>query len=248
MPRLSAVLIVHNEERHLPDCLRSLEGLADEIVVLDDGSKDRTVEIARAAGARVEHRPFDDFGHQFQAALDLAAGDWVFPIDADERVSPELAASMRAVVDAPDSLEGYWVRREIIYMGARMKHGGLGDDWVLRLAKRGLVRYNQVVVHPHLVLDGRSARLAGVMDHVQYRKLSEHVAKIDGYTETMALARRERGQRFSSWQVLRIPWELFYRLFIRGGVLDGKPGVIWAGMSAFYSFLKSAKMWSAGDP
>ncbi len=248
MPRLSAVLIVHNEERHLPDCLRSLEGLADEIVVLDDGSKDATIEIARAAGARVEHRPFDDFGRQFQAALDLATGDWVFQIDADERVSPELAASMRAVLDSPSPLEGYWVRREILYMGARMKHGGLGDDWVLRLARRGLVRYHHHVVHAHLVLDGRSARLDGVMDHVQYRTLREHVAKIDSYTETIALARREQGKRFSAWQVLRIPWELFYRLFIRGAVLDGKPGVIWAGMSAFYSFLKCAKMWRAGEP
>ncbi|MEP6691161.1 MAG: glycosyltransferase family 2 protein [Gemmatimonadaceae bacterium] len=247
MPRLSAVLIVHNEERLLPDCLRSLEGLADEVVILDDGSTDRTVEIARAAGARVEHRPFDDFGKQFQAALDLATGDWVFPIDADERVSAELKASMLGAIASPGAPAGYWVRREIIYMGARMKHGGLGDDWVLRLAKRGTVAYNQVVVHPHLVLQGRSARLAGVLDHLQYRKLSEHIGKIDGYTEAMALARRERGQRFSGWQVLRIPWELFNRLFIRGGVLDGKPGVIWAGMSAFYSFVKVAKMWRADD-
>ena len=241
------MLIVHNEERHLRECLASLVGLADEIVVLDDGSTDGTVEIARAAGARVEHRPFDDFGRQYQAALDLARGDWVFPIDADERVSPALAQEMRNVLVAAAPADGYWVRRETIYLGARMKHGGLGDDWVLRLARRDRVRYNQVVVHPHLMLTGRSARLEGVLDHVQYRKLSEHLTKLNAYTEAMAEARRAQGRQFSSWHALRIPWELGYRLFIRGGILDGRPGIIWAGMSAFYSFVKYAKIWRCED-
>ncbi len=191
----------------------------------------------------MEHRPFDNFGNQFQAAFDLASGDWIFPIDADERVSAELGREMVAATTSASSLEGYWVRREIIYLGRRMKYGGLGDDWVLRLVKRGTARYNRVDIHPHLELDGRSGRLRGVLDHLQYRQLSQHVVKINSYTQISADEKYRAGKRFSGWQVARIPYELFYRLFIRLGVLDGKPGVIWAGMSAFYSFLKYAKLW-----
>src|SRR5688572_11939062 len=132
MPRLSAFLIVHDEERHLAECLASIRGLADEVVVLDDGSADRTVAIAREAGARVESRAFDDFGHQKQAALELTTGDWVLSIDADERVTPALAKEIATVLTAPRA-DGYWVRRELVYLGTRLRFGGTGSDWVLRL-------------------------------------------------------------------------------------------------------------------
>jgi glycosyltransferase involved in cell wall biosynthesis len=242
-PRLSAFLIVHDEERHLAECLASLRGVADEILVLDDGSTDATVEIARAAGARVEHRPFDDFGHQKQAALELTSGSWVLSIDADERLTGELARAIRHVVDADGPADGYWLRRQTVYLGARLRFGGAGADWVVRLARRDRARFELLPVHERLLVDGKTARLEGVLDHVKYRALSEHLAAMNRYTDLIAAQKRDRGRDFHAWHLLRIPFELFHRLVLRLGMLDGRPGVVWAAMAAFYAFLKYAKLW-----
>jgi glycosyltransferase involved in cell wall biosynthesis len=246
VPRLSAVLIVHNEERTLGECLASLRDLADDIVVLEHGSTDATVEVARAAGARVSHRTFDDFGHQKQAALELAAGDWVLSIDADERVTPELAREIRRVLDADGPADGYWVRRDLYYLGVRLRFGGTGSDWVLRLVRRTRARVELLPVHEHLLVDGRTTRLRGALAHVKYTRLAEHVAVMNRYTELVAERKAARGARFHAWHLVRIPWELFQRLILRLGILDGRAGVVWAGMAAFYGFLKYAKLWRRG--
>jgi glycosyltransferase involved in cell wall biosynthesis len=240
-PRLSAVLIVQDEERYLQECLHSLQGLADEIVVLDGGSSDRTTEIAAGAGALVHRRPFDDFGRQKQAALDLATGDWVLSIDADERVTPALAAEIAATLRAP-AADGYWIRREQIYLGARLRYGGTRNDWVLRLARRERAAFTQVPVHERLVVQGSEARLRSTMDHIKYETLAEHVETINHYTELAARQRRESGKRFAPWHIFRIPVEVFNRLILRGGVLDGRAGIVYGAMSAFYVFLKYAKL------
>ncbi|HET7583609.1 MAG TPA: glycosyltransferase family 2 protein [Gemmatimonadaceae bacterium] len=243
MPRLSAVLIVHNEERTLGECLASVRDLADEIVVVDDGSTDATADIARAAGACVTQRAFDDFGHQKQAALDLATGDWVLSIDADERVTPDLARDIRAVLDADGPADGYWLRRDLYYLRRRMRFGGTGSDWVLRLVRRARARFELLPVHEHLLVDGRTERLRGAIAHVKYERLAEHIAVMNRYTDLIAARKAARGARFHSWHLLRIPWELFLRLVLRLGVLDGRAGIVYAGMSAFYGFLKYAKLW-----
>ena len=246
-PSLSAFLIVHDEARHLGDCLASLAGLADEIIVLDDGSTDATVDIARAAGAAVAHRPFDDFGRQKQAALEMTSGEWVLSIDADERVTPALAAEIRDTIAGPRSADGYWVRRELIYLGTRLRHGGTERDWVLRLARRSRARFSPVPIHERLLVDGREARLAGTLDHVKYRTLAEHLAQINRYTDVIARQKRERGGRFHAWHLLRIHFELFSRLVLRLGILDGRAGIIHAAMASYYAFLKFAKMWPPED-
>lgn len=239
---LSAVLIVLNEEAYLTECLASLQGLAGEIVVLDGGSTDRTVAIAESHGARVQHRPFDDFGRQKQAALDLAMGEWVLSIDADERVTPALADEIRRVVADPTSVEGYLIRRDLVYMGTRLRWGGTQNDWVLRLARRTAARFTDAPVHERLVVEGREERLAAPMTHLKYRTLAEHVATIDHYTTMMARDRHAQGRRFSMLHVFRIPAELWTRLVLRLGILDGRLGVIHAAMAAFYTFLKYAKL------
>jgi glycosyltransferase involved in cell wall biosynthesis len=241
-PRLSAVLIVQNEQRYLEACLESLRGLADEIVVLDGGSTDATIEIAGRFGAQLHRRPFDDFGRQKQAALDLARGDWVLSIDADERVTPALATEIRGALGNP-SAAGYWIRREQIYLGARLRFGGTGNDWVLRLARRDVASFTQVPVHERLVVQGNEERLRGTMDHIKYQRLAEHVETINHYTDLAASQRAAKGRRFAPWHLLRIPLEVFYRLLARGGILDGRAGIIYAAMSAFYVFLKHAKLY-----
>lgn len=248
-PRVSAFLIVHNEEQRLADCLASVSPVADEIIVLDDGSVDRTVEIARAAGARVEFRKFDGFGAQKQAALDLTRGEWVLSIDADERLSSPLVDEIRRVTASSDTSgpAGYWVRRELIYLGTRLRFGGTGSDWVLRLSRRDKTRITPIDIHESLVVDGKTARLQGSMTHIKYTSLSEHMQTMDRYTSMIASRRALSGRKFRGWNLFRIFWELFARLIVKLGILDGKAGVIYAAMAAHYAFLKSAKLYKAED-
>lgn len=242
-PLLSAVLIVHNEEAHLGACLASIREIADEIIVLDDGSTDGTVSIATHTGARVATRPFDDFGRQKQAALDMATGTWILSIDADERVTPALAREIAQVIRSQSPADGYWLRRTMIYLGRRLRFGGAGSEWILRLARRERVRFAPLPVHEHLIVDGRTERLAGALDHIKYRSLREHVDTINRYTDLAARRKHDAGRRFALTHVLRIPWEMFSRLVLRLGILDGHAGVIHAAMAAFYAFVQYAKLW-----
>jgi glycosyltransferase involved in cell wall biosynthesis len=246
-PRLSAFIITHNEERHLGECLASLRGLADEIIVLDDGSTDATAEIARAAGALVSVRAFDDFGHQKQAALELATGEWALSIDSDERVTPALAREIAGVIASGVSADGYEIRRELVYLGKRLRYGGTETDWVLRLVRRDKARFELVPVHERIVVEGRVERLRETLDHLKYQTLSEHLRTIDRYTDIIAQQKRAKGQRFQVWHLLRFPFEVWTRLVFKLGILDGRAGVIHAAMAAYYAFLKYAKLWRVQD-
>lgn len=242
-PLLSAVIITRDEERNIAECIASLGGVADEVVVLDSGSTDRTTQIACALGARVAQREFDGFGPQKQAALELATGEWILSIDADERLTPPLVEEIRRVIASPDAADGYEVRRELVYLGKPLRYGGTERDWVLRLARRSVARFSPDVIHEHLAVRGRTARLSGTMLHRKWCTIGAHLAQMDRYTAVIAARKAARGSRFASWHVLRIPWELFVRLVVRRGVLDGRVGVIHAGMAAFYAFLKYARLY-----
>ena len=242
-PLLSVVVIVHNEEARLEACLASIRNIADEIIVLDDGSTDATVAVAKQHGARVAVRPFDDFGRQKQAALELATGQWILSIDADERATPALAREIAQAVRRDDSTDGYWLRRTMVYLGKRLRFGGAGSEWILRLARRERARFAPLPVHEHLIVEGRTDRLSSALEHIKYRSLREHLDTINRYTELAAGRKRDAGRTFSVAHVLRIPWEMFSRLVLRLGILDGRAGVIHATMAAFYAFVQYAKLW-----
>jgi len=246
-PRLSAVIITRDEEGNLPACLASLRGLVDEIVVLDAGSTDATVSIAQSAGARVERRPFAGFGAAKQAALEMASGEWVLSVDADERVTPALAAEIRGVRDDGRGPAGYLVRREVFFLGRRLRFGGMSHDWVLRLFRREAGRFSTDRVHERVLVPGRPGRLSGTLLHHPYRSLAVHVEKMNRYTELQADAFLARGRRYRAWMWLRLPWKMFARLVLRLGVLDGTPGVLFATMSAYSSWLKYAKTWRGDE-
>ena len=241
--RLSAVIIARNEEANLPACLASLAGLADEIVMVDSESSDRTVAIARAAGVRVASHRFDGFGPAKQRALDLATGTWALSIDADEVVTPALAEEIRSLVGTEPEANGYEVRRDVFFVGRRLRFGGMGNDWVLRLFRRSEARFSADRVHEHVEVRGRTARLRATLAHHAYRSLADHVGKMNRYTDMQAALKAERGVRYRAWMWLRLPWEVFARLVLRLGVLDGTAGVLFATMSAYSAWLKYAKTW-----
>lgn len=246
MSALSVVIIARDEERDLPGCLDSVAGLADEVVVLDSGSTDRTRELARARGAKVFERPFDDYASHKQAAVERATGDWVLSIDADERVTPALRDEIRALLAAPPDggagNVGYEIPFEVHFLGRRLRFGGLGSERHLRLFRRGRGRFTGGSLHEGVRVDGPVGRLRGPIRHLPYRDLGEYLAKLDRYTTLAAEKRRRAGRRFTPLHHLLPCWELFHRLVLRLGVLDGTPGVAWAGLSAFHTWVKYLKL------
>ena len=241
--RLSAVLITRNEEANLPACLASLKGLADEVVILDSESTDGTVAVARAAGAQVWQHAFEGFGVAKQRALELASGVWVLSMDADERVTPALAADIRRVLESGPGADGYLIRREVFFLGRRLRFGGMGNDWVLRLFRREGARFTPVRVHERVEIRGRAVKLRGTLEHHAYGSLAEHVEKMNRYTEIQATMKFGSGVRYRAWMWLRLPWEVFARCVLRLGILDGTAGVLFATASAYSAWLKYAKTW-----
>ena len=238
---LSALIIAKDEERDLPGCLESLQGLECEIVVLvDDATADRTEELARAAGAKAARRRFDDYARQRQAALELCTKEWVLWIDADERLDQALRTSLAAL--PPSGPAAYEVRFSVRFLGRELRFGGLGAERHVRVFRRERARFVGGALHEGLEIDGATGALPGRVIHESYRDLSDYLSKLDRYTTLAARKKWQAGGRFHWWHHLLLPAELFRRLVLRLGVLDGFPGVMWAGLAAFHHWLKYAKL------
>jgi glycosyltransferase involved in cell wall biosynthesis len=242
-PSLSALLIAKDEERDLPACLESLKGLATEIVlVVSADTTDRTEELARAAGAKVLRRAFDDYARQRQAGLDAATSDWCLWIDPDERSTPALADEIRAALAGAPSVDAFDVPFEVVFLGRTLRWGGLGSESHVRLFRRAKARYVGGALHESLQVDGEIGRLQGRIVHEPYRDVSDYLSKLDRYTTLAAQKRFDAGRRFTPLHHLILPWEFFARAVLKLGLLDGYPGLVWAGLSAFHSWLKYVKL------
>jgi glycosyltransferase involved in cell wall biosynthesis len=232
---VSAALLTSGEEAHISACLRGLTW-ADEIVVLDDGSKNRTPELARAAGARVHHRPFENFGAQRQALLALTTGDWVFFVDPDERVSSALAAEIRCVAARPDpeAPVAYWVPRRNYIWGRWIQGGGWWPDAQLRLLRRDRAAYRAgELVHEVASVDGPIGHLRCALVHYNYETVGQFVAKQRHYARLEAAARRANGDRGKPKRLLSMPARELYRRFVQlEGRRDGGHGAALAVLTA----------------
>jgi len=244
-PRLpvSLCVIAKDEELRLPRCLASAR-FADDVVVLDSGSTDRTVELAREAGARTFVEPFRGHVLQKARAVELARHDWVLCLDADEELSPELAASIEAALHGAPDAAGFELPRKTWYAGRFIEHGGWWPEWRLRLFDRRHGGWTGADPHDHVEVHGRVGRLAGPLWHYPYRDIAHHLDKVNRYTTTMARGLAERGVRFR-WRdlVLRPPARFARMYLLRRGFLDGARGFLLATIGAFYVFLKYAKLW-----
>ncbi len=244
-PRLSACVITLDEADRIGDCLVPL-AFCDETVVVDSGSRDGTREIAAARGARVIGHPFEGFRAQKAFAVGQAGYDWVLCLDADERVTPALRASIEAARDAGFAdAAGYRFARATEYFGAFLRHGNAYPDRVLRLfdRRRGGWRGNREI-HEHAVVDGRVATLAGDLEHVAYRSLDDQLARYRRYATMMAEHMHASGRRAHLHNLVLNPFWRFVRGYIlRAGFLDGWRGFMFACMEADYVREKFARLW-----
>lgn len=243
-PTISAVIIARDEAHNLPDCLAGL-GWCDEIVVLDGGSRDDTVALARAAGAHVQvAADWPGFGAQKNRALALARSDWVLSIDADERVSPELAAEIRAAIASPGDRAGFAMPRLSSFCGQFMRHGGWYPDRVLRVFRRGAGRFSDDVVHETVLCDGPTGLLRHDLLHISYRDLDDVLDKMRRYSRAGADKAAARGRStglLGAWAHSR--WAFVRAYVLRRGFLDGRLGFVLACAIADETWYRYARLW-----
>jgi glycosyltransferase involved in cell wall biosynthesis len=235
-------VVTRNEAERLRPCLESV-AWADEIVVVDAESQDKTVAVAREFTDRVFVRPWPGFAAQKNFALAQATGDWVLALDADEEVSVELRGEIGRVLEDPASLEGYAVPRRNLFWGRWVRHGGFYPDWQLRLFRRGRGRFVERAVHEAVVVEGRVGRLRGPLLHRSYRDVSDLVQRADRYS-TLAAEDWLRARRSARTPDLILrPLGRFVSMYVcRLGFLDGWRGLLLAGLYAYYVFMRSAKI------
>jgi len=239
--KLSVIIIVKNEEKNIGACLESVKW-ADEIIVVDTGSSDGTVDICRKYTDKIYDSKWLGFGPLKNFAMDKTSGDWILNIDADEIVSSELKDEIKEILEIPPDKEGYYIPFRNYFLGRAMRFGGLGREKHLRFFKKSSGRFNENAVHEGVVLAGKTGSLRGVVEHRSYADLKEYFRKLNLYTSLAAEEKFKNGERFVFLQLFRIPWEIHYRLFIRLGILDGLRGFIWAVLSAFYVWVKYVKL------
>jgi len=240
MNRLTVTVITLNEERDLPRALASVRDLADEIVVVDSGSADRTREVARAHGARVLERAWTDFSDQKNFAATQAAHDWIFSLDADEELSPALQEELRRWKEAEPAAAAYEMPRRARYLGRWIRHSGWYPDRKRRLYRRDRARFVGRL-HEALEVDGAVARLDSDLCHHTFATLAEHRAQIEHYSRLTARTLHAAGRR--QWLLPLLaspPWMFLRTYFLKLGFLDGAAGWHIARLTARTSYLKYA--------
>lgn len=235
---VSCIMIVKDEERNIKACLQSLSW-ADEIIVVDSGSTDRTAEICKAhPGVKFFQRPWKGFGPHKNIALSLASSEWVFSIDADERVSKELASEILKTVANP-SFDAYRIRRKNIYRGRWVRRCGWWPDEVLRLFRRGAAKFSDRVVHEALEHGGPTGTLEHPLEHHSYREAADFIHRVGRYSALGASQLSGRGKRVGVLNILGRTALAFLRSYIlRRGFLEGRTGLLIAFSTAEVTFYK----------
>jgi glycosyltransferase involved in cell wall biosynthesis len=243
VPRVSVSIITLNEAEHIAAAIDSASW-ADEVIVVDAGSSDDTVAIAAAKGARVEVRAWTGWIDQKNYAARLASYDWIFSLDADERVTPTLAAEIRAVLREEPPVRAYRVPRVTFHLGRWIRTTDFYPDFQTRLYDRRAARWRGKYVHESVAVDGPVGRLTNELQHYSYRDLRDHLDRINRYTTLAAQQMRESGRRAGPLDLLLHPPAAFLRNYVlRRGFMDGSAGLTISLVNSYAVFLKFAKLW-----
>ena len=242
MNTLSACIITLNEERNLPRLFASLRGIANEIVIVDSGSTDRTEAIAREFGASFHFRPWSNYADQKNYAASLASSEWILSLDADEELSSALQSAILEWKKHRPDYDAYEVARRTWYLGKWIKHSGWYPDFKTRLYRKNAGKFAGSV-HETLKFAGPHGRLTGDLLHYTLRDFAEHEAKVEHYSTLAAQQMFAKGKR--SWRpalLFATPWSFLQNFFLRAGFLDGYRGALIAQMSARLVRLKYRKL------
>lgn len=240
---ISIAIITLNEAHNIPACLQSVKW-ADEVVICDSGSTDRTLAIAREYGARTFQDPWRGFAGHKNLAVERARHPWIFVLDADERVTPGLQQEIQAVLADPAALEGYLVSRRSYFLGRWIRGCGWYPDETVRLFRRGRGRFGERAVHEAVAVDGRVGRLATPLEHYTYDSISAFLTRMDRYSTLAAEELRRAGRSAHAWDLVGRPAWTFLRMFLlQGGWREGWRGLVLSGLYAGYAFSKYAKLW-----
>ena len=241
--RLSVIVPTFNEERHIEACLESVRW-ADEIVVVDSFSTDRTLEIAKPLASRVLRHEYVNSAAQKTWTIPQAAHRWILVVDADERVGDPLAKEIRDLMETGPDCDGYVIRRLNHFHGKPIRHGGWGRDRVLRLFNREKGRYQEKNVHAEVDVEGKVRELGHPILHDTFRGFGEYMMKIDRYTRWGAEDLKRRGRSAGVADlVLRPAGRFVKRYVVQAGFLDGAEGLVISGLDTYSVFLKYARLW-----
>ena len=244
---LSVIIICRNNEATIRRCLASV-AWADEVVVVDSGSTDRTREIAREFTANVHQTPdFPGHGPQKNRALDRATRDWIFSLDSDEWVTPELRAELESAMSDPGDKVAFFMPRRSSFCGRFMRHSGWWPDHVTRLWRRGAARFSEDHTHDRVIVDGKMGRLRQPVLHEAVTDLEQMLVKINMYSSSSAAMFHRSGRRASLFTaLLHGGWAFFRTYFLRLGFLDGREGFMLAVINAENSYYRYAKLMLLG--
>ncbi|HXC66029.1 MAG TPA: glycosyltransferase family 2 protein [Nitrospiraceae bacterium] len=245
VPKVSVYVIAYNDEPNMRACLESVAGWGDELIVVDSHSTDRTAAISREFTDKVHQLDFHGFGRLRNEAVALTTHEWVFSLDSDERMTPELKEEIRLMLDRRPDANAYFVPRKNYFLGQWIKHCGWYPDYRQpQLFRKDRFRYREELVHESFDCDGPVGFLQSPALQYPFRDIDHYVAKQDRYSDLMARRMAEQGRRFSSHQLITHPLGACLKMYVqRAGFLDGMPGLILSGLYGYYTFMKYAKFW-----
>lgn len=244
MAKYSVYVIAYNDEPNMRACLESV-AWADELIVVDSHSTDRTAAIAGEFTDKVHQVDFQGFGRLRNQAVTYCSHDWVFSLDSDERMTPDLREEIQRVLDAGPQSDAYFVPRKNFFLGRWIRHCGWYPDYRQpQLFRKDRFRYREELVHEGFDCQGPVGYLKAAAVQIPFRDIDHFLSKHDRYSDLMAQRMNERGRRFSAPQLVTHPIGTFLKMYLlRRGFRDGMPGLILSGLYAYYTFVKYAKLW-----
>ena len=241
--KITGIIPTFNEELHIAAAIESLS-FVDELIVIDSYSTDKTVEIANAKSVKLIQRKFDDFSSQKNFAINLASHDWVFILDADERVPIELQKEVLSKVNKVTTKSAFWIKRSNFFMKRRIKHSGWKNDKVIRLFKKEECKYNGKLAHEEIHTEGEIGLLKNSLDHYTYKDFNSFIKKKNLYAQLQAKELAKKGKSPNAFHFLFKPSFRFFKHFIlQRGFLDGIEGFFIASFYAYTIFVRYVNLW-----
>lgn len=237
---ISVIIITKDEEHNIQELLYTLEDFS-EIVVVDAESSDRTRELAERHGAKVFIRKWTNYSDQKQYAISLTKNDWIFSIDADERVTSELKEEIRKIFNNKIEYNGFYIPRKNYFLGRWIRHSGWWPDYVLRLFNKNFAKYDSRLVHEKIIISGKTMKLNSPIEHYTYKTISQFIHKLDTYSylASQEILKNRPSRASLIINLLSRPLFTFIKMFIlQRGYLDGRYGFYLACLYSFYTYLK----------